>query len=421
MLGYWRREEDTAEALTPDGWYRSGDMAYMDDRGYLYIVDRKDPSRDRFDGEWLRTGDMASISPDGHISITDRAKDVIKSGGEWISSVDLENELMAHPAVVEAAVIAKPDEHWTERPLACVVLRAGSRAETGDLAAFLRERVARWWVPDEFAFLDEIPKTSVGKFDKKLLRQQLAEDRLPRRRPVETGSGGRPLAEGSRRHPERTRKAADLMATTSTSSEQTTREDGGPDRTRGAGHRWDMQHGRGPATPRRSPGCTVPRSRWRSRRQLKRMISRRRLGFPRRSPGSLADDDSANITGWGGQWRLRQFEREPAMSETATRPPSGSPETEPSKGVADGAPDGAALDLLLTEAGQSTLARILPGLEAVRLAGGLARRPGTVTRRSSALVGELGKVALGCSERRPERGDRRSATLAGPRIPSSAA
>jgi fatty-acyl-CoA synthase len=158
----------------------------------------KDPSRDRFDEDWLRTGDVASISPDGHIRITDRAKDVIKSGGEWISSVDLENELMAHPAVIEAAVIAMPDRRWTERPLACVVLQAGSGTQTGDLSAFLRERVAGWWVPDEFAFLDEIPKTSVGKFDKKLLRQQLAEDRLPGRRPAENGSADRPLAEGSR-------------------------------------------------------------------------------------------------------------------------------------------------------------------------------------------------------------------------------
>jgi fatty-acyl-CoA synthase len=150
----------------------------------------KDPSPERFDDGWLRTGDVAAISPDGHIRITDRAKDVIKSGGEWISSVDVENQLMAHPAVHEAAVIAKPDDRWTERPLACVVLREGSRAEPGDLAAFLRERVAAWWVPDEFAFLDEVPKTSVGKFDKKLLRQRLAEDRLAGRRPVEKGATG---------------------------------------------------------------------------------------------------------------------------------------------------------------------------------------------------------------------------------------
>jgi fatty-acyl-CoA synthase len=150
----------------------------------------KDPAPDQFHDGWLRTGDIAAISPGGHIRITDRAKDVIKSGGEWISSVDIENELMAHPAVREAAVIAKPDERWSERPLACVVLQDGRRAEPGDLAAFLRQRVARWWVPDEFAFLDEVPKTSVGKFDKRVLRQQLAEDRLPGRRSVAAGSNG---------------------------------------------------------------------------------------------------------------------------------------------------------------------------------------------------------------------------------------
>jgi fatty-acyl-CoA synthase len=138
----------------------------------------KDPAPEKFDDGWLRTGDVAAISPDGHVRITDRAKDVIKSGGEWISSVDLENELMAHPAVHEAAIIAKPDERWTERPLACVVLRDGSQAEPDDLAAFLRDRVAKWWVPDEFAFLDEVPKTSVGKFDKKVLRGQLASGDL---------------------------------------------------------------------------------------------------------------------------------------------------------------------------------------------------------------------------------------------------
>jgi fatty-acyl-CoA synthase len=144
----------------------------------------KDPAPDRFHDGWLRTGDIAAIFPGGHIRITDRAKDVIKSGGEWISSVELENELMAHPAVLEAAIIAKPDERFSERPLACVVLRDADQPEAGDLAAWLRERVATWWVPDEFAYLQEVPKTSVGKFDKKVLRHLLAEDRLPGRRLV---------------------------------------------------------------------------------------------------------------------------------------------------------------------------------------------------------------------------------------------
>jgi fatty-acyl-CoA synthase len=137
------------------------------------------------DDGWLRTGDVASISPDGFIRISDRAKDVIKSGGEWISSVDLENELMAHPDVEEAAVIAKPDERWAERPLACVVLREGADPDAEGLARHLSDRVAKWWIPDEFAFIDEVPKTSVGKFDKKVLRSRLADGELERRVTVE--------------------------------------------------------------------------------------------------------------------------------------------------------------------------------------------------------------------------------------------
>jgi fatty-acyl-CoA synthase len=148
-----------------------------------------DPSGDeKFDGEWLRTGDIASIDARGYIRISDRAKDVIKSGGEWISSVELENELMAHPDVVEAAVIAKPDERWSERPLACVVLRPGAGCNAQDLCAHLAPRVAKWWLPDEFAFIDQVPKTSVGKFDKKVLRRQLSEGTLSGRTPVEIAS-----------------------------------------------------------------------------------------------------------------------------------------------------------------------------------------------------------------------------------------
>jgi fatty-acyl-CoA synthase len=144
-----------------------------------------DPSgAEKFDGEWLRTGDIASIDRRGFIRISDRTKDVIKSGGEWISSVELENHLMAHPEVLEAAVIAKPDERWTERPLACVVLKEGVSTTAEELREHLAPRVAKWWLPDEFAFVDEVPKTSVGKFDKKVLRQRLAEGKLGRRTPV---------------------------------------------------------------------------------------------------------------------------------------------------------------------------------------------------------------------------------------------
>jgi fatty-acyl-CoA synthase len=137
-----------------------------------------DTSDEKFDAGWLRTGDIAAVDGDGFVQITDRAKDVIKSGGEWISSVELENEVMSHPDVVEAAVIAKPDERWAERPLCCVVLREGASTTAPDLVEHLRGRVAKWWLPDEFAFLAEIPKTSVGKFDKKVLRGSLSEDAL---------------------------------------------------------------------------------------------------------------------------------------------------------------------------------------------------------------------------------------------------
>ncbi len=133
---------------------------------------------DKFDSGWLRTGDIASIDERGFVKISDRAKDVIKSGGEWISSVELEGELMAHPAVVEAAVISRPDERWSERPLACVVRDEQSNVTAEELRDHLRPRVAKWWIPEDFAFIDAVPKTSVGKFDKKVLRQQLADGEL---------------------------------------------------------------------------------------------------------------------------------------------------------------------------------------------------------------------------------------------------
>jgi fatty-acyl-CoA synthase len=137
----------------------------------------------RFRDGWLRTGDVGSITAQGWLRISDRAKDVIKSGGEWISSVDLESALMAHPAVIEAAVIAKPDERWSERPLACVV--ADGAVTARELQEFLAKRLLPWWVPDEFASLAEIPKTSVGKFDKKALRVRLESGELTRRDGVE--------------------------------------------------------------------------------------------------------------------------------------------------------------------------------------------------------------------------------------------
>jgi fatty-acyl-CoA synthase len=142
-----------------------------------------DPAPEKFRDGWLRTGDVGTLDERGFFTITDRIKDVIKSGGEWISSVDLENDLMAHPAVQEAAVIGIPDKRWGERPLACVVLRAGAKADAAELAAFLAGQVARWQVPENWAFVPEIPKTAVGKFDKKVLRArnsagELAVERL---------------------------------------------------------------------------------------------------------------------------------------------------------------------------------------------------------------------------------------------------
>lgn len=137
----------------------------------------KDPERSRevitSDG-WFRTNDIATVDDEGYIQIADRVKDLIKSGGEWISSVDLENAIMSHPAVAEAAVIAMPHEKWDERPLACVVLKAGEKDKCTekDILDFLASKVAKWWLPDKVMFIDEIPKTSVGKFDKKVLRRQ---------------------------------------------------------------------------------------------------------------------------------------------------------------------------------------------------------------------------------------------------------
>jgi fatty-acyl-CoA synthase len=140
----------------------------------------EDPSGDdKFtDDGWLRTGDIGEIDDQGYVRITDRAKDLIKSGGEWISSVEVETLLIGHPAVREAAVIAIPDERWGERPLACVALAEGSDASTADLRDHLATGLAKWQLPDAFAFIDEVPKTSVGKFDKKVLRARLADGDL---------------------------------------------------------------------------------------------------------------------------------------------------------------------------------------------------------------------------------------------------
>jgi fatty-acyl-CoA synthase len=145
----------------------------------------KEDAPEKFDDGWLRSGDIAHVDPAGWVTITDRSKDVIKSGGEWISSVELENQLMSHPAVREAAVIAVPDERWSERPLACVVIEDGAQVSAEELVEHLRGRVVKWWLPQEFAFVTEVPKTSVGKFDKRRLRASLADGQLEGRTRVD--------------------------------------------------------------------------------------------------------------------------------------------------------------------------------------------------------------------------------------------
>ena len=134
---------------------------------------------EKFHDGWLRTGDVGSIDGRGFVQITDRSKDVIKSGGEWISSVELENLLMGHPAIADAAVVGVPDERWQERPLATVVLKPGASATPDELRAYLGEKVARWWLPERWAFVEEIPKTSVGKQDKKKIRAEYADGKIP--------------------------------------------------------------------------------------------------------------------------------------------------------------------------------------------------------------------------------------------------
>jgi len=134
----------------------------------------KDDDPGKFRDGWLRTGDVGTIDPLGYVTLTDRAKDVIKSGGEWISSMELENALMAHPGVSEAAVIGVPDDKWGERPLAAVVRADGSEVTAAELRAFLAERVPRWQLPERWSFIGEVPKTSVGKFAKTTMRDAYA-------------------------------------------------------------------------------------------------------------------------------------------------------------------------------------------------------------------------------------------------------
>jgi fatty-acyl-CoA synthase len=138
-----------------------------------------DSSSEKFVDGWLRTGDVATVDSDGYIRIVDRTKDLIKSGGEWISSVELEGLIMAHPDVAEAAVIAVVHPKWDERPLACVVVRQGATLTREDILNHLEGKVAKFWLPDDVVFIEEVPKTSVGKFDKKVLRDRFKHHVLP--------------------------------------------------------------------------------------------------------------------------------------------------------------------------------------------------------------------------------------------------
>jgi fatty-acyl-CoA synthase len=136
--------------------------------------------KDQFDPDgWFDTGDVAHIDPNGYMQITDRAKDVIKSGGEWISSIDLENLAVGHPDVAEAAVIGVAHSRWDERPLLIVVRKPGCEVSKDDLLGFMNGKVAKWWMPDDVAFVDEIPHTATGKIQKSVLRQQFKGYRLP--------------------------------------------------------------------------------------------------------------------------------------------------------------------------------------------------------------------------------------------------
>jgi len=138
-------------------------------------------SADSFQDGWFRTGDVVTIDPEGFIQIVDRAKDVIKSGGEWISSQDLENAIMAHPKVLEAAVIALPHPKWQERPLACVVPKPDFKESLtkDEILEHLKLRFTKMYLPDDVVFIEAVPKTSVGKFDKKVLRVQFKDHKLP--------------------------------------------------------------------------------------------------------------------------------------------------------------------------------------------------------------------------------------------------
>ena len=173
MCGVQTRIVDDEGAVLPNDGVAVGELEVRGPWITGSYYRNTDPSK--FASGWLRTGDVGRIDPQGYITLTDRAKDVIKSGGEWISSVDLENQLIAHPQVREAAVVGVPDERWQERPLAAVVLQEGAELSAEELREYLSDKVVRWWLPERWTFIEEIPRTSVGKYDKKTIRARYAE------------------------------------------------------------------------------------------------------------------------------------------------------------------------------------------------------------------------------------------------------
>ncbi len=172
------QDQETGEAVPWDGESRGELQARGPWIAREYYNDPRSPESFTEDG-WLKTGDVATFDPEGYLRLVDRTKDVVKSGGEWISSVELENEVMAHPKVAEAAVVGMHHPRWQERPVAFVVAKDGEEVTKEEILEFLDGRVAKWWLPDDVIFIPEVPKTSVGKFSKKDLREQFKDYTIP--------------------------------------------------------------------------------------------------------------------------------------------------------------------------------------------------------------------------------------------------
>ena len=172
------QDQETGEAVRGDGESRGELQARGPWIAREYYDDPRSPESFTDDG-WLKTGDVATFDSEGYLRLVDRTKDVVKSGGEWISSVELENEVMAHPKVAEAAVVGMSHPKWQERPVAFVVTKEGEELTKDEVLEFLDGRVAKWWLPDDVVFIDEVPKTSVGKFSKKDLREQFKDYEIP--------------------------------------------------------------------------------------------------------------------------------------------------------------------------------------------------------------------------------------------------